>query len=54
MGKRMRAGHGATYPQQKGGGVPKLDLNENEAGKAIEADGIEDMPIEVMHGLLAI
>ena len=41
-------------PMQNGGGVPQLDLRAVEPGLPFEADGIEVMPLTVMHGRLPI
>jgi phosphoribosyl 1,2-cyclic phosphate phosphodiesterase len=41
-------------PLQLGGGVPQLDLRPVEPGVPFDIDGLEVMPVEIMHGQLPI
>ena len=41
-------------PEQMGGGVPRLDLEEITPGEPVDICGVPVLPIEIMHGKLPI
>ena len=41
-------------PLQRGGGVPRLDLMPIEFGQPFAVQGLEILPVQIMHGALAI